>query len=151
MAEIEIAWVAAFAAVAAVIVAVVGFLWNYLSLNEMNKTRNAAAIPILEFGATHNPKKVYFVVKNVGNGVACNLKLNVIFEGYELQKGLDDSGINIAPMDQRNWEIDMIPEYLNEHGLSVITKIKVEFEDVYEKKFKNTIEQKLSSNIFSLK
>ena len=144
-------WIIAGAAVTMVLVTGIGYLWNHHILNEMKKSRDADALPILEFGATWASRTVYFVVKNIGNGIARNIEFTVTFEGYDQQEPIKDNQINISPQNQEHWSINMIPEYLTEHGSTVTMKIKCEFEDVYSKKFKISKEQSLNQKIFSNK
>ena len=87
-----------------------------------------------------------FVVKNIGNGLAKNIHLQVEFEGYE---GIDniDTRLDLPAGKKFRYGIDPIPMYMVEHRDTIIAKIKYEFQDVYSEKFSGNLEQNLTKTI----
>ena len=142
-------WIIAAATVSMVVVAIAGIIWNHRTLNELKIARKAEALPVLEFGVGWNKRNVFFVIQNIGNGIARNIKLKTEFEGYD-QKPIESENKNISPDNQNNWSLNMMPEYLLEHGSTVTMKIYCEFEDVYGEKFIIDKEQKMNETHFSI-
>jgi len=145
----EAEWIIAAAAVSMVVVALVGAIWNNRTLNELKIARKATALPVLEFGVTWNDRNVLFVIKNVGNGIARNIKFKTEFEGYD-QKPIESENENISPDNQNNWAVNMIPQYFHEHGSTVTMKINCEYEDIFGEKFNISKEQKMTAHTLAL-
>jgi len=146
----EAEWIIAAAAVSMVVVALAGVIWNHRTLNELKIARKAVALPVLEFGVSWNKRNVLFVIQNIGNGIARNIKLKTEFEGYD-QKPIESENKNISPDNQNNWSLNMIPAYFLEHGSTVTMKIHCEFEDVYGEKFIIDKEQKMNEKTLTIK
>jgi len=145
----EAEWIIAAAALSMVVVALVGVIWNHRTLNELKIVRQAAALPVLEFGVSWTNQNMLFVIKNIGNGIARNIKFKTEFEGYD-QKPIKSENNNIAPDDQNNWALNMIPQYFHEHGSTVTMKINCEYEDIFGEKFNISKEQKMTAHTLSL-
>lgn len=146
----ETEWIIAAAAVSMVVVALVGAIWNHRTLNELKIARKATALPVLEFGVSWASQNMLFVIKNIGNGIARNIKFKTEFEGYDQQKPIESENNNISPDNQNNWAMNMIPQYFHEHGSTVTMKINCEYENIFGEKFNISKEQKMTAHTFSL-
>jgi len=144
--ELQPEWVIAIATIVMVIVVGLGFWTNQKILNEMKVNRKASTLPLLEFGSTWDQHHSSFVVKNIGNGLAKNIHLQVEFEVY---KGINNSNEKLdLPAGKRAlYGIDPIPVYMLEHRQTIIAKIKFEFQDVFGEKFSGDQEQNLLKTI----
>ena len=98
-------WIIAAATVSMVVVVLVGTIWNHRTLNELKIARKASALPVLEFGVSWASQNMLFVIKNIGNGIARNIKFKTEFEGYD-QEPIESENNNISPDNQNNWAMN---------------------------------------------
>ena len=141
-------WVAAMAAMAAVIVAIVGFLWNYLSIREMKTSREGQAHPILEYGLFYGAQ-CFFVFRNIGNGIATKMNFEVTFEGPNQMKSIKTTDANVMNGDRLSYPLDNPTQYWREHGDKFNVTIKGTYENIYEKRFKVNVKQRLLDHVYT--
>lgn len=133
-----------------VVIAVAGLIWTHRTLNELKTTRKAKALPVLQFGVGIDGQELFFVIKNIGNGLARNIELKIEFEGYD-HKTIDIKNINISSENQTNLPLVINRTYYSEHGSTITMKIHCEFEDIYGKTFETSTDQKMNQLTIPLK
>lgn len=143
-------WIIAVATVAMVVIAVAGLTWTHRTLNELKTSRKAEALPVLQFGVGINGQEMFFVIKNIGNGLARDITLKVEFEGYD-HKTINSKNVNIPSGGQMNLPLSINSTYYSEHGSTITMKIHSEFEDIYGETFETSTVQSMNQLTIPLK